>query len=154
MADDDAVLSVMGRCICYDGYSQRCRLGMEEKEMKKDANFVGMVCRFTLDAELKYTSNGTPVMNGAVANNYTKGGQDAVNFFDVSMFGKGAEAVAKYCTRGKQVFIEGRLQQERWEKDGQRRSKVVIVVNDLQLLGSGEGNRGSEQVDEDEGVPF
>ena len=53
--------------------------------------------------------------------------------------GKGAEAVSQYLLKGKQVGIQGELRQNRWEQEGQKRSKVEIFVTNLQLLGGGRG---------------
>jgi len=61
--------------------------------------------------------------------------EDEAGFYDCVMFGKMAQSVNQYLTKGQQVSIAGEIRQERWEKDGQARSKVVIIVNHLQLMG-------------------
>jgi single-strand DNA-binding protein len=61
------------------------------------------------------------------------------------MFGKSAESVNQYLERGRQVSIIGELRQNRWEQDGQSRSKVEVVVNSLQLLSSPSGQRADAQ---------
>ena len=68
--------------------------------------------------------------------------EDEADFFDCKMFGKGAESVSKYLEKGKQVAISGTLSQSRWEKDGQKYSKVEVIANTLQLLG---GNQTHEE---------
>lgn len=108
-----------------------------------DINHVVLVGRLTRDAELKYTNSGLAIAKLSLAiNRRTKKGdtwQDEANFFDATFMGKGAEAVAQYLTKGKQVGIEGELRQDRWEQEGQKRSRVEIFVTNLQLLGGGRG---------------
>jgi single-strand DNA-binding protein len=123
--------------------------------MSNNLNTVTIIGRLTRDAELKYTNGGTAVVNASIASNYrTKSGdnwQEAVNFFELSFFGKGAEAVYKYMTKGKQVAVSGELRQERWEQDGQNRSKVKILAHQVQLLGTKNSEGGNESpVQEDD----
>ncbi|MDR1785045.1 MAG: single-stranded DNA-binding protein [Spirochaetaceae bacterium] len=112
-----------------------------------DVNHVILIGRLTRDAELKYTAGGYPISNFAIAVNRRKksGDQwvDEVSYFDITLFGKSAEALKQYLVKGKQVAVEGELRQDRWEQDGQPRSKVVIVANNVQLLGGGQSTGGS-----------
>lgn len=105
-----------------------------------DINRVVLVGRLVRDAELKYTSGGLAITTFGVAiNRRRKQGDDWVdeaNFFDVVLMGRQGEAVQRYLTKGKQVGIEGELRQNRWEQDGQKRSKVEIFATNIQLLGS------------------
>ena len=105
-------------------------------------NNVNLIGRLTRDAELKYTGGGLAIASFSLAVNQRKrqGDKwvDEAHYFDCTLFGKQAESLQQYLTRGKQVGITGRLQQERWERDGQKRSKVSIVVNELDLLGGQE----------------
>ena len=113
-----------------------------------DINRVILVGRLTRDAELKYTSGGSPVSKfGVAVNRRRKVGdqwEEEANFFDVVVWGRVAEALSQYLVRGKQVGIEGELRQDRWEQDGQKRSRVEIVASNIMLLGSrgGEGGGG------------
>ena len=106
----------------------------------KDLNSVNLIGRLTRDAELRYSSDGTAILKFSIAvNRSVKKGdkwEDEASFFDCTMFGKMAESVNKYLEKGKQVSIIGELVQNRWEKDGQKHSRVEIIVNKLQLLGS------------------
>ena len=106
-----------------------------------DVNHVILIGRLTRDAELKYLGSGTAVLNFSIASNSKKkqGDQwiDEASFFDVVLYGKQGESVNQYMTKGKQIAIEGRLHQRRWEQDGQSRSKVEIVADNVQLLGGG-----------------
>lgn len=104
-----------------------------------DINKVVLVGRLTRDAELKYTNSGLAITRFSVAvNRRKKQGDDWIeeaSFFDIVLWGKLGEAIIKYLIKGKQLAIEGELRQNRWEQDGQSRSKVEIIANNIQLLG-------------------
>jgi single-strand DNA-binding protein len=108
-----------------------------------DINHVVLVGRLTRDAELKYTAGGQAVCKFSIAiNRRRKSGDqwvDEANFFDIVLWGRQGESLNQYLVKGKQVGIDGELRQDRWEQDGQNRSKVEIVANNIQLLGSGPG---------------
>ena len=109
-------------------------------------NTVVLVGHLTRDAEIRYFNNGNAIVKFSIAQNRRKKvgetWQDEAMFFDISFGGKGAEAVHKYLIKGKQVAVQGELRQDRWEKDGQKFSKVQVFVNNLQLLGSARGGTG------------
>lgn len=111
--------------------------------MAADINHVVLVGRLTRDADLKYTNSGLQICKFSIANNYRKKQGDnwveEANFFDCFMMGRRAEALHRYLTKGSQVGVEGALRFSRWETDGQSRSKVEVMINEIQLLG---GNRG------------
>lgn len=113
--------------------------------MASDLNNVMLIGRLTADPVLKYLPNGSAVAEFSIANNYyvsSKNSTDA-NFFEIVAFGKMAETVSKYLTKGKQVAITGSLRQDRWQdKDtNSPRSKVRIIMSSMQMLGSaGVGN--------------
>ncbi len=113
----------------------------------RDVNMVVLVGRLTRDAELKYTNSGQAICRFGIAVNRSRkqGDQwvDEASFFDVDYWGKGGEAVKQYLVKGKQVAVEGELRQDRWEQDGQTRSKVVVAASNVQLLGGGQGSSGS-----------
>jgi single-strand DNA-binding protein len=112
-----------------------------------DINHVVLVGRLTRDAELKYTAGGQAVCKFSIAiNRRRKSGDqwvDEANFFDIVLWGKQGEALNQYLVKGKQVGVDGELRQDRWEQDGQNRSKVEIVANNIQLLGGGPGGANS-----------
>jgi single-strand DNA-binding protein len=112
-----------------------------------DINHVVLVGRLTRDAELKYTANGQAVCKFSIAvNRRRKNGdqwEDEANYFDIVLWGRQGEALNQYMLKGKSVGVEGELKQDRWQQDGQNRSKVEIVANNIQLLGSGSGGGGS-----------
>lgn len=111
-----------------------------------DVNHVILIGRLTRDAELKYTSGGMAVCKFAIAvNRRRKNGDqwvDEASFFDIVLWGRSGESLNQYLVKGKQVAVEGELRQDRWEQDGQSRSKIEIMANNVQLLG---GNTGGSQ---------
>lgn len=115
--------------------------------MANDLNVVALVGRLTRESELRYTNGGAAVCRFSLAVNRRKRSddkwEDEVSYFDCVLFGKTAENMNQYLEKGRQVSIIGELRQNRWEQEGQSRSKVEIFVNNLQLLGSGSGERGS-----------
>ena len=115
--------------------------------MAGDINRVVLVGRLTRDAELSYTNTGFALTKFSLAINRRKksGDQwvDEANFFDVVIWGKRGEALNQYLSRGQQVAVEGELRQERWEKDGMKRSKVSIEATNIQLLGGSKSDRSS-----------
>ena len=116
--------------------------------MANDINHVVLVGRLTRDSELKYTNTGTAIGKFSIAVNRRKrsGDQwtDEVSYFDIVLWGKTAEALNQYLQKGKQIAVSGELRQNRWEQDGQNRSKVEIIANNVQLLG-GTGGRNEGQ---------
>ena len=102
-------------------------------------NSIVLVGNITKDAELKVFNSGSCVVQFTIAQNkrIKKGDEwiDDPQFFDVKFFGKGAEAVHKYLLKGKQVGVQGELDQEKWESEGQKRSKLIVKAFELQLLG-------------------
>ena len=112
-----------------------------------DINRVVLAGRLTRDAELKYTASGQAVCKFSVAvNRRRKNGdqwEDEANFFDVVLWGKQGEALNQYLLKGKSVGVDGQLRQDRWQQDGQNRSKVEIVADNIQLLGGNPGGQGS-----------
>ncbi len=120
--------------------------------MAGDINRVVLVGRLTRDAELSYTNTGFALTKFSIAINRRKksGDQwvDEANFFDVILWGKRGEALNQYLTRGQQLAVEGELRQERWEKDGVKRSKVTIEATNIQLLGGSKSERPASSAGE------
>ena len=108
-----------------------------------DINIVVLIGRLTRDAELKITASGQAVCKFSIAvNRRRKNGdqwEDEANFFDIVVWGKQGESLNQYLKKGKMVGVTGELRQDRWQQDGQNRSKVEVVANNLQLLGGGPG---------------
>src|SRR6476659_3697391 len=110
-------------------------------------NKVILMGNLTRDPELRYTPKGTAVAKLGLAVNRTwktETGEtkEEVTFVDVDAFGRQAETIAQYCKKGRPLFIEGRLRLDSWDdkQTGQKRSKLGIVAETVQFLGSpGEG---------------
>lgn len=109
-----------------------------------DLNHVVLIGRLTQDLgsderSFGYVGNGQARANVSIAVNRSKkeGDQwkDEVNYFNITIWGKTAENLKPYLTKGKQICVEGHLKQDRWEKDGQKQSRVTIVADSVQLLG-------------------
>lgn len=101
------------------------------------------------DADLRYTANGTAVADFSLAVNSRRRGvggdwEDQTEWFNIVLFGNTAENVSQYITKGKQVFVEGRLQTRTWDDDqGVRHYRTEVIANTIQLLGGrGEGGGG------------
>lgn len=109
--------------------------------MANDINSVVLVGRLTRDAELKYTSGGSAVCKFSIALNRRKKTGDTwgeeANFFEIVLWGRQGEAIHQYLGKGKQVAVQGELRQNRWEQNGQSRSKVEIHALNVQLLSGG-----------------
>lgn len=102
-------------------------------------NNVVLVGNTTRDSEVKYVGSGTAVVNTSLALNRKYKDQEEVTFVDVVFFGKLAEIVGEYVTKGQQIAVTGRLKQETWETEGQKRSKLVVVAENMQMLSSKKG---------------
>ena len=109
-----------------------------------DLNHVVLIGRLTRDLgaderSFGYIGNGTARANVSIAVNRSKktgdGYADEVNYFDVTIWGKTAENLKPYLTKGKQICVEGHLKQDRWEKDGQKQSRITIQADNCYLLG-------------------
>ncbi|MCA9224098.1 MAG: single-stranded DNA-binding protein [Pirellulaceae bacterium] len=130
-------------------------------------NRVILVGNLTRDIDLKYLQSGTAVTEVGLAVNdrrKTQTGEwvEETTFVDVTLWGRTAEIASEYLSKGSPVLVEGRLKLDTWETDGQKRSKLRVVGERMQMLGArgqsgggGGGNRGggqssSRQFDESE----
>lgn len=110
-------------------------------------NRVTITGNLTRDPELKQTQGGTAVLQMGVAvndrrrNPQTGEWEDVANFVDCAMFGTRAEKIAGYLAKGSKVAIEGRLRYRSWEQDGQRRSKLEVVVDEIEFMSRREGGQ-------------
>ena len=114
---------------------------------KLNTNSVIITGNVTRDAELRYTAKQTPVLGFTVAcNRQGQDGQSAADFFPVVLWGKNAEALEKYLTKGKSVLVKGRLQTRSYEsKTGEKRNVTEIIADSfggIELLGGGERAQG------------
>ncbi len=102
-------------------------------------NKVQILGTITRDIDLKYTQSGSAIANFGIAyNDKWKDQQGNVkekaHFFDVSVFGKQAETVNQYFNKGSRILIDGSLDFQSWEKDGQKNSKVSIKMNGFSFI--------------------
>jgi single-strand DNA-binding protein len=111
-------------------------------------NRVMLIGRLTRDPETRHTAGGSSVTNFGLAVNrsYRKPGNDDLveetTFVDVEAWGKTGENFARFMKKGRQAYVEGRLRFDSWEKDGQKRSKLVVVMETFQFLDSGGNGSG------------
>lgn len=98
----------------------------------------------TRDPEIRYTPSGKAVCSLSIANNrvYSKNNEKVteVSYFDVDVWGPSADNCAKYLKKGSGIIVEGRLKQDRWEKDGKTQSRVRITANSIHFLPKREGS--------------
>lgn len=103
-------------------------------------NRVNITGNLTRDPELRATQSGSQVLSFGVAvndrrrNPRTGEWEDYPNYVDCTMFGTRAEAVSRYISKGSKVAIEGKLRYSSWERDGQRRSKLEVIVDDIEFM--------------------
>ena len=100
------------------------------------------------DPEIRYLPSGLSVTSFAVAVNsrYKQNNElkEEVSYFDIVVFGKMGENCAEYLSKGRPVLVEGRLRQRRWEAEGVKKSKIEVVADNVQFLGSPKGAGGAE----------
>jgi single-strand DNA-binding protein len=101
-------------------------------------NRIILIGNLTKDPELRYTPQGTPVATFRIAVNsrFKQTGEfrEETLFIDVITFGKQAETCSQYLSKGRPVLVEGRLQERRWESEGQQRSKFEVVAQTVRFL--------------------
>ncbi|MBX7074436.1 MAG: single-stranded DNA-binding protein [Pirellulales bacterium] len=116
--------------------------------MAASYNRVVLVGNLTRDPELRYTPSGTAVTDIGLAVNDRRKNQagewvEETTFVDVTLWGRTAEIASEYLSKGSSALIEGRLKLDTWETDGQKRSKLKVIGEKLQLLGGrGQGPGG------------
>lgn len=123
-------------------------------------NRVILLGNLTRDIEVKYLQSGMAVTEVGLAVNDRRKGQNGewieeTTFVDVTMWGRTAEVASEYLGKGSSVLIEGRLKLDTWETEGQKRSKLRVVCEKMQMLGSkgggGGGGRGGQSQQFDDG---
>jgi single-strand DNA-binding protein len=112
-------------------------------------NKIILVGNLGRDPELRYTPQGTPVCSFSLATNEkrkdraTGENQDLTTWFRVTLWGRQAETASQYLTRGRPVYIEGRLRVEEWtDRDGKPRHTLEVHATDMQFIGGGRGEEG------------
>ena len=112
--------------------------------MARSFNQVVLMGNLTRDPELRQTPNGQNVCSFSLALNRSYKGadgnwQEATDYIDVVAWGPLGERVAQYLSKGRPCLVNGRLQSRSWEQEGQKRSKVEVVAQDVTFLGGGPG---------------
>ncbi len=113
--------------------------------MAKGFNKVILMGNLTRDPETRQTPSGQSVTNFSLAISRSWKGQDGntqeqVSFIDCVAWGKTGEIIAQYVQKGRPILVSGRLDQRSWEQDGNKRSKVEVVVEDFNFVGGGAGD--------------
>jgi len=132
-------------------------------------NRVILLGNLTRDVEVRYLQSGTAVADVGLAVNDRRKGQNGewieeTTFVDVTLWGRTAEVAGEYLSKGSPLLVEGRLKYDTWEKDGQKRSKLSVVCERMQMVGSkgggggggsgGGGGRGQQNQNFDDGGDY
>lgn len=113
-------------------------------------NRVSLSGNLTRNPELRYTAAGSAVLAFGLAVNDRRKSQrtgeweDVPNFVDCAMFGARAEAVSRFLRKGAKAAVDGRLRYSSWEQDGQKRSKLEVVVEELEVMAARGGSGGGQ----------
>ena len=118
--------------------------------MARSFNQVILMGNLTRDPELRQTPNGQSVCSFSLALNRSYKGsdgnwQEATDYIDIVAWGPLGERVSQYLSKGRPCLVNGRLQSRSWEQDGQKRSKVEVVAQDVTFLGGGGGEGGGSR---------
>lgn len=114
-------------------------------------NKVFLTGNITRDPELRATASGFSILNAGIAvserykSQQSGEWEDRPNFFDLTILGKRAESLSRILRKGMKVSVEGRLRYESWEKDGQKRSKVSVTVDEIELPQRDQGAYNGQQ---------
>lgn len=123
-------------------------------------NRVNISGNLTRDPELRATTGGTQVLSFGMAvndrrkNQQTGEWEDYPNFVDCTMFGSRAEKVSRYLTKGCKVAVEGKLRYSQWERDGQKRSKLEVIVDEIEFMSRQQAAEPAPSDAYDEDIPF
>lgn len=123
-------------------------------------NRVNISGNLTRDPELRATTGGTQVLSFGMAvndrrkNQQTGEWEDYPNFVDCTMFGSRAEKVSRYLTKGCKVAVEGKLRYSQWERDGQKRSKLEVIVEEIEFMSRQQAAEPAPCDAYDEDIPF
>lgn len=128
-------------------------------------NRVNISGNLTRDPEMRHTASGMQVLSfGMAVNDRAKDANgewvDRPNFIDCTMFGARAEAVSRYISKGSKVAVEGKLRWSQWERDGQKRSKIEVIVDEIEFMSRREDGAQQQPAQApvpdvyDEDIPF
>lgn len=123
-------------------------------------NRVIITGNLTREPELRRTQGGMAIMSFGVAvndrrrNQQTGEWEDYANFVDCTMFGNRAESLSNYLSKGTKVAIEGKLRWSQWEREGQKRSKLEVIVDELEFMSSRDRQLSAQDDMYDDDCPF
>lgn len=124
-------------------------------------NMVTISGNLTKDSTLRTTAGGFSILSGCVAVNERRKNaagewEDHPNFIDFSIFGKRAEALEQHLKKGTKVCIQGKLRQSAWERDGQKRSKIEVIAEEIEFSKKTQAQKPQyvESFYYDEDIPF
>lgn len=120
----------------------------------KSYSRVTLLGNLTKDPESRSTAGGTEVTKLSLAINSKYGEKEEVSFFDIAVFGKAAEFAKEYVKKGDPLLVEGVLRQQRWEQDGQNRSRVEVIAKEIVALGMKKNNLESKSGESEEDFPL
>ncbi len=123
------------------------RIPVTEADTVASYNRVILMGNLTRDIELRYTPGGTAVTDVTLAVNDRRRNQtgewvEETTFVDVTLWGRTAEVASEYLSKGSPLFVEGRLKLDQWEQEGQKRSRLRVVCDRMQLVGGRQGADG------------
>lgn len=123
-------------------------------------NKVMLIGNLTRDPELRVTPKGTAICTFSIAVNRkfkddSGGEREEVTYVDIEAWGKSGENISKYCTKGRPLFVEGRLRLDQWEDKNtkEKRSRMKVVLENFQFLGGGRGEGGGGEGGEARSFP-
>lgn len=123
-----------------------------------DMNTLSIMGRLTKDVELKSSTAGKSFVNFSIACNDGFGEHTHTSFFNCVAFGKTADAIHQYLSKGSPIAITGKIKQETWESEGQRKSTVKIIVSQFHFVGSKKEESKQEEAQQeifnDDSIPF
>ena len=130
--------------------------------MANDLNQCNFIGRAGKDPEIRYSASGTAVTSFSLAVGYKYKETESTEWINVVCFGKLASLVSQYVQKGKQLFVSGRMQTDKWQdKDGNDRYTTKIIANTVQFLGSAADKPEAYKVreagppaEDPEGIPF
>ena len=123
-------------------------------------NKVIITGNLTREPELRRTHGGMAILSFGVAvndrrrNQETGEWEDYANFVDCTMFGNRAESLSNHLSKGTKVAIEGKLRWSQWEKDGQKRNKLEVIVDELEFMSSRDRQLDAQADTYDDDCPF
>ncbi len=125
--------------------------------MAQDINVLTINGRIVRDCENKVTASGLSVCNFSIASNHSVKKndkyEDEASYFPCSLVGSRADSLKPYLVKGRQVTVMGELRQDRWELNGEKKSKIYILARDVQLLAGAHGSSDASEKGEETNTP-